>query len=184
MPTPYFSTIPTFAYDMLDDNTFRATVNILQRVKIRDIIKTNMLEMYEYVVKDGERIEDVAFRYYGWTGYHWIIMLANDIINPFTDWPLSNDGFVEHIRSVYTTPQKDGLIYAYQTLHHYEDKHGVYIDYDTFISTPLNERKEVTLFDFMNEENDKKRTIRLIDKKHVPALEDQLSRLMKENRLV
>jgi hypothetical protein len=184
MPTPFFSTIPFVQYDMLDDNNLRATVNILQRVKIRDVIKTEMLEMYEYSVKDGERIEDIAHRYYGWTGYHWIVLLANDIINPYTDWPLSYEDFIAYIRAQYTTPQQDGLIYTYQTLHHYEDIHGVQIDYDTFVRTPVNERKRVTLYDFLVAENDAKRNIRLIDKKHTPMLEDQLIRLMKENKLV
>lgn len=184
MPTPYYSTIPYLSYDMLDDNSFRASVNIMQRIKIRDVIKTEMLEMYEYLVKDGERIEDIAHRYYGWTGYHWIIMLANDIYDPYRDWPLSYEDFVAFIRGQYTTPQLDGLIYSYQTLHHYEDIHGVQIDFDTYVKTPANERKRVTLYEFLVNENDKKRSIRLIDKKYTTMLEDQLTRLMKENRLV
>lgn len=184
MPTPYFLTIPFVKYDMLGDTSFRATVNILQRVKIRDVIKTEMLEMYEYLVKDGERIEDVAFRYYGWTGYHWIVMLANDIIDPYNDWPLSYEDFIAVIRAQYTTPQLDGLIHAYQSLHHYEDSHGVQIDFDSYVRTPANERKRVTLYEYLQQQNDKKRRIRLIDKKYTSMLEDQLIRLMKENRLV
>jgi hypothetical protein len=112
------------------------------------------------------------------------VLLANDIINPYTDWPLSYEDFIAYIKAQYTTPELDGLIYAYQTLHHYEDIHGVQIDYDTYVRTPANERKRVTLYDFLVAENDAKRNIRLIDKKHTSMLEDQLVRLMKENKLV
>lgn len=179
MPIPYYTTIPLIAYDMLADNTFRATVNILQRLKVRDQIRLESLEMYEYLVKDGERIEDLAFRYYGYAGAHWIIMLANDIHNPYLDWPLSYDDLHTWIRAQYSTPTIDGLIYAYQTTHHYEESHGIEIDFDTFVATPENERLRVTLYEYINGENEKKRRIRLIDKKYTAFLEEELARLMK-----
>jgi len=168
---------------MLADNTYRATVNILQRLKIRDVIKADMMEMYEYIVKDGERVEDLAFRYYGWTGYHWIILLANDIYDPYRDWPMSGEDLVAFLRGQYSTPTQDGLIYTYQTVHHYEDANGIGIDYDTYVSLPANERKRVTLYDYWLEANETKRRIRLIDKKYLSLLEEELIRLMKENPL-
>lgn len=47
--------------------------------------------MTPYMVKDGERIEDVAFRMYGDPMMHWVILLVNNITNIYEEWPLAQD---------------------------------------------------------------------------------------------
>lgn len=47
--------------------------------------------MTPYMVKDGERIEDVAFRMYGDPMLHWTILLVNNITNIYEEWPLAQD---------------------------------------------------------------------------------------------
>jgi hypothetical protein len=44
-----------------------------------------------YFVTGEQRIEDVAFDLYGDQTLHWVIMLCNNITNPFTDWPINQD---------------------------------------------------------------------------------------------
>lgn len=45
----------------------------------------------QYIVKEGELPEDVALRFYGSEDYWWVICLFNDIKNPLTDWPLTEE---------------------------------------------------------------------------------------------
>lgn len=183
MPIPYFANIPGLLYDMLGSGNLTACVNIMQRVGIKDTIKNMKVEMYKWTVPRGDRITDVADKYYGWSGYHWVIMLANDIVDPYLDWVMTDDELASFIRKQYGTPQKDGLLYAYQTTHHYEDFRGNPIDYATFLETPENERRRVTVWEYWNERNDSLANIYLIDKKYLSQIEEELYNLMNTNPL-
>ena len=45
----------------------------------------------EFVI--GDTPEIIASKYYGDPEKHWIVLLANDIINPFFDFPLNYQEF-------------------------------------------------------------------------------------------
>jgi hypothetical protein len=120
----YFEKIPFTGYDIDGSGESRVAVDILQRAKIRDLLLNQSLVFYTYDVKDGETPEIISHKYYGSSQHHWVILLANDIVDPYFDWPLSYDNLISTIRKKYTTPQRDGLEFAYTTIHHYEDKLG------------------------------------------------------------
>jgi hypothetical protein len=40
------------------------------------------IRMFEHVVTDGERLDQISARYLNDDGYHWVIALVNAIINP------------------------------------------------------------------------------------------------------
>jgi hypothetical protein len=183
VPTPYFEKIPVIGYDIAGDGERRVAVNLLQRVKIREILKQSYLIFYEYDVKDGETPEIIADKLYGTSQYHWIVLLANDIVDPYYDWPMSYENLIATIRKKYGTPTQDGLRFAYQTIHHYEDKFGVEIDETTYLSLPDAERTAVSLYDFEMNDNERKRRIRLLDKLYVDQIEQEMNDIMKR-RLV
>ena len=130
-------------------------------------------------MKDGETPEIIASKLYGWSGYHWIILLVNNIIDPYFDWPLSGDDLVATIRKRYTTPDRDGLEYAYSTIHHYQDILGNVIDLTTFLSLPVAERSVVYIYDWEVAQNETKRHIQLLDKSFVDQIDSELDALMK-----
>lgn len=175
----YFQKIPLIGYDIDGSGEKRVAVNILQRIKIRDLLKEQWLIYYEYDIRDDDTPEILASKLYGDSGYHWVILLANDMIDPYYDWPLGYNKFVETIRKKYTTPDGDGLVYAHQTIHHYEDKYGVVIDETHYMKLPEVERRKVTVYEWEEAQNEKKRRIRLLDPEYITQIDQEADAIMK-----
>jgi hypothetical protein len=179
VPIPYFQKIPVIGYDIDGSGEKILAVDILQRIKIRDVLLNNYLIFYTYTVKDGETPEIIAEKLYGNVLYHWIVLLANNIVDPVYDWPMSQENLLNTIHSRYDQPQVDGLVYAYQTIDHYEDSHGNTIDEETYKSLPVSMRKIVMIYDQMIADNEAKRQIRLLDPKFVSQVDVEADSLMK-----
>ena len=155
----------------------------MQRARIKEYFQNGALVYVAYSVKDGESPEVVAHKYYGWTGYHWLVMFANNIFDARYDWPLSYWNFEKTISKRYTTLTKDGMEYAKKTVHHYEDQWNNTIDYQTWLSTPDNERTAITIYDYESALNESKRDIRLVHKDHKEQIAQELQTLMQTNPL-
>ena len=176
----YFAKFPLIGYDINGQGDTQLSVDILQRIKIRDILKQNWLIFYEYDVKDGETAEMIAAKLYGDARYHWIIFLANDIVDPYNDWPLSYDNLIATIRKKYGNALTDGLIYAYETIHHYADMYGNVIDYTTYLTIPANQRTAVTVYDWETSQNEAKRRISLLDASYVDQVDREADNILKQ----
>ena len=180
MPNPFFSKFQLIGFDILGNGQKTIAVNILQRIKMRDILINDYLVFYTYSVKDGESPEIIADKLYGSSNYFWLVLLANDIVDPVYDWPMSQDNLVATIQKKYGTSTRDGLVYAYQTVDHYEDKWGNPIDENTYNHLPASQRKVVMLYDAEVAANDAKRNIRLLDKKFVSEVDNEADQIMKQ----
>jgi len=109
----YFSRFPLMAYDVKGNNKYKLLPNILKRVKLRSGLRSSVFLFDTYDVKDGEKPEDIAFKWFGDAGYHWIILMTNNITDRFYQWPLSQPQFQEHIIDKYGAGNEDAV-------HHYE----------------------------------------------------------------
>jgi hypothetical protein len=78
--------------------------------KIRDIsrrntfiknVSTNPLVFLPYTIRDGERAEDIAQFYYGSTDYVWLVYLSNNIVDPYHQWPKSENELNDYIIAKY-----------------------------------------------------------------------------------
>jgi len=113
----YFESFPQTSYT-LDTNTLSAQLvtNILARSTFLREIANNTSIAYEYSVKDTDTPEIVAHKIYGDPYRNWIILLFNQIINPFYDWPIKNDALEEFIYKKYG----QNVDAARAAIHHYE----------------------------------------------------------------
>ena len=83
-------------------------------LKPRDDIFREDTIYQEYIVKNGERPDQIAFDFYGDEQYYWIILQINEIVDYYNQWPLSQlelDSFIA--RKYETDEQRDAP-------HHYE----------------------------------------------------------------
>lgn len=71
------------------------------KVALLQSLQDDVTVFYDYTVKDGETPEDIAYKYYGDPGLHWLVILANQIQDPQFDWPLSYDSFVSYMNTKY-----------------------------------------------------------------------------------
>ena len=84
----YFNKFPKILYTLDNNRSGQLVPDILRRVKLSDTLKNNSAYYYDYDIKDNERPEMVAHRFYKNPELHWLIMHVNDIIDPRFDWPL------------------------------------------------------------------------------------------------
>jgi hypothetical protein len=81
----------------------RLVTDIIVRSAIREKYSDKLSIYYPYNLQEGDTPEIIASKYYGDPERHWIVMLANDIINPFFDFPLTYQLFEKHLDVKYKT---------------------------------------------------------------------------------
>lgn len=100
----YFSKFPLLRYTYLEKNkTLRQKLatNILKRVGFTELSKKDKDHFITYEVKEGEKPEVIADKLYGDPEYHWLVILFNDVVNPFKDWPLSSYDIDQYVEKKY-----------------------------------------------------------------------------------
>lgn len=91
----YFNKFPTIQYKG------KEAYDITRRSKFLSQTLNNPYVFLPYTVKEGERAEDVAHHYYGSVKYTWLVLMSNDMVDPYTDWPLSEDLFNSYLIDKY-----------------------------------------------------------------------------------
>ena len=88
----YFKALPKMFYPYTRNGKVTRTVvpDIFRRVQLDRFFKFKQ-SLLSYYIGDGEAPEMVAHKIYGNTTYHWIVLIANDIIDVSREWPLSNE---------------------------------------------------------------------------------------------
>ncbi len=102
----YFSKFPKILYTLDDQRSGQVVPDIMRRAIINEEYKNNSSYYDLYDVKDGETPEMLADLFYGNPQYHWIILHANDIIDPRFDWPLSQENLYQFCVSKYGGEEK------------------------------------------------------------------------------
>ena len=176
----YFGSFPVIPYDSKGDLEFKDVTNLLRRVGIRAKLKSNALLYDTYNVKEGETPEMIAHKLYGDSELHFVIMLINDITDRYHQWPMSLPQFQEFINDKYDDP--DGI-------HHYEStqtsgdtkvKIEVFNEVDSDAYTGLT---PITNREYEENEQDKKRQIRLLDPSYIEQFVDEFEKLIKETNI-
>ena len=96
MAYKYFQDFPVIQYEG------RKVRDITRRSTFLKGVSNNPYLYYSYTVTDDERAEDVALSYYGSVDYIWLVYMANNIIDPYYEWPMDSQTFNDYLVSKYT----------------------------------------------------------------------------------
>ena len=115
--TPFFDKFPRIAYDINKSGytNFETITNIFFRIGVVRDALSDATSYYVYDIQDDDTPEIVAENVYGDAGAYWIILYANDIVDPQYDWPLNHHAFYNYIVDKYGS-----VANAKTTIHHYE----------------------------------------------------------------
>jgi len=105
----YFSEYPEIKISDPLTNSPVFVKDIFRRIKLNPEILKNEQYFQYYIIKSGERPEQISFNFYGDTKYFWTIMMANDIYS-YNDWAKSDNELDELL---YNTPDQ---IRHYETI--------------------------------------------------------------------
>lgn len=99
----YFKDFPVLPYPVYvgDKRTYVLARNILRRIAFTQRIN-EQAAFIDYDIKDGERPEQIANRVYGNANHHWLVLLANDITDPYYGWYMSQTTLEQYIQKLYS----------------------------------------------------------------------------------
>jgi hypothetical protein len=188
----YFSFIPNIEYDKkpiqypFSESDFVVAKNFFRRYQVNPDVFSYSVYFKKYSVEDGDRLDTIAEQAYGNPFYDWVIVLTNNIINPTFAFPLNQEDLRKFLEKTYDDPY--GEIKHYRT---YEIKNnqgvtvlkeGLIVD-EAFYNRPFKYWngtevvqipgsqvcRAVTIFEYEEEENEKKREIYLLKPRYLDA---------------
>jgi hypothetical protein len=177
----YFNRFPTMIYDMKNDGNYKLLPDILRRVKQRSAIKDGQFIFDNYDVVEGEKPEDVAYKWFGDAQLHWVILMTNNVLDRYYDWPMNQAQFAEFLTDKYGRNM--------DAVHHYEItkdsgrttgqgpndySYLVEVNSDTVNATSISNRQ------YEERIQDQKRSIRLLNQRHLSDFLEEFDNLIKE----
>jgi len=184
--TKYFSNFPVISYKLPPLGRTTTVTDVTKRFVFRDFYRNNYVRFYRYDIVDGERPDNVAYNFYGESELDWVILLPNEVLDPYFQWPRSQMELMNLMRSKYGSVSS-----AQATVHRYEQivqspksiqnedgetivvpEKTLVVDQTTYESLPTSERKLITKYDYELAANERNRTISIIDASYVPSIVD------------
>ena len=176
----FFNIVPDIEYDEkpisypFSESDFVVAKNFFRRYKINDDIFQYAVFFKKYTIKDGERPETLAEKIYGNQFYDWVILLTNNMVNAQYDWPRTNYEIYKMVEEEFDDPYSEISHYEIkETIGHYQaglhvDKtfydstHKLNIDGSVQIKNGNEIASPITVAEYYQEENEKKREIYLL----------------------
>lgn len=176
----YFDMFPEIDYNSKGDGKTTALKNLLTRVKVVAKVEEDLFNFDYYNVKDGETPEMIAHKYYGDVHLHWTILVANNVIDYYEDWPMSTQRFEQFVKDKYDNPA---------AAHHYEITQTsgdttVTVDVGTEKNLVLEDyptATEISNYTYEDRLQEQKRQIRLIQPKFIDDFVKDFERKMNES---
>ena len=174
----YFSKFKKGLYDINNSGNKKLVTDIMTRIKVREKIIDEVSLYDKYDVPSGEKPEDTAFKHFGDAEYHWVILLTNNITDIYYGWPLSEQDFESYVKDKYANPD---------AIHHYEltqssgpttsngpndYSHKVEVNSDATGAQSVSNRE------YEEREQDKIRTIKLLDPAYLTAFVEEFEELI------
>ena len=176
----FFDIVPNIEYDEkpisypFSESDFVVAKNFFRRYKINDDVFQYAVFFKKYTIKDGERPETLAEKFYGNQFYDWVILLTNNMVNAQYDWPRTNYEIYKMVEEEFDDPYSEISHYEIkETIGHYQA--GLHVDKTFYDNTHKlniggsvqikngNEiASPITVAEYYQEENEKKREIYLL----------------------
>jgi hypothetical protein len=185
----YFSYFPKIRQDLTNVGQTVELTNILRRFKVKDSVKNRTDVYYTYDVQSGDRPDTIAEKYYGDSAYAWVVLHYNDIEDPIFGWALFNQDFDNYIKSKYgSIATAQGTIHEYRRILTQQQtkvdgtivpERYVVVDKDTYDTLSFTEKQSISKWDWEVEENEKRRKIKILDKKYLSQLTGEVEDILR-----
>ena len=170
----YFQRFRHIQYSF-DKKDFRDVTDIMSRVKVRDKVINEASLYNKYDVKSGETPETIAFKHFGDSELHWVILLTNNIQDRYYDWPMSEQEFEIFLKDKYAEPGG---------IHHYEitqssgatssidNTHLIEVNSDTSGASSVSNRE------YERRLQDNKRLIKILRPEYLSEFVEEFKRII------
>ena len=196
----YFDSLPKMVH-INEFGVSKVMTNIMARVSIIPQILNNPAIYYEYDIQDSDTPEIIAHKYYGDSYRYWLVMFANQLMDPQWDWPLSGNEL-----SAYLVKKYGENYNTYSEIHHYEkiltqfdygtnttttnkvtvseDIYNAIVPQTNYFSLPTGDvsiavdKSAVSVYDYELDLNEQKRNIKILNAAYVNKVEEEFKKLM------
>ena len=96
-----FKHYPKVLYEVKKNNKKEELVNITKRFGLNILADDQSTVFYDYFIKDTDKPDIVATKYYDDPTMDWLILVVNNIVDPSWDWPLSQRDLNKFISDKY-----------------------------------------------------------------------------------
>lgn len=205
----YFNYFPKTLYTNTDEgNALDTVTNIISRFAFEESLKENTSAFYPYEISEGDTPEIIARKYYDNSERHWIVLMFNDIIDPQYDWPMDsrtlneyvdkkyadNGGLswaknVNNVQAYYKITKRissyDGTVHTEKvqiTANAYANTAATSTNFVLQDGTTITEeisKQTKSYYDYEVDENEKKRTIKLLKPEFVSIVEKEFKKVIK-----
>jgi hypothetical protein len=108
----YFNSFPKVITSDFNGNGIVMT-NIMVRTEIIPSLLKNPLLFYSYDIKESDRPDIIANKYYGDSNRFWMVLYANEIFDPLWEWPLTSTEFGDYLNDKYAAAANGTSVLAY-----------------------------------------------------------------------
>ena len=189
----YFSYLPevyvrTTSYRQNNVDPYSLAKNIFRRIKIREDLSDIIMGFSQYTIKNNQRPDQVAYDFYGDMQYDWVVLLCNNILNVYDEWPMTEDELERYIDSEYESPD---------SVHHWvtqkiRDTKGrvlikpgmevpenwAYTRPDGTVVGKADTVRPISVYDYESERNNYKRNIYLLRKQYLGGFVEEFKNLV------
>jgi hypothetical protein len=168
------------------------SVNLLAKVDLIEKYDNEYNKFYDYIVKEGERPDIIAYKEYGDASLDWVIYIVNKIVDPYTGWVMDRKDFINYLEDKYNT-QAEKLTsvlipssiayYYYQGIN--SDEPEEIASYNYTMKPETYERLgnptgwvAKSIYDYEMEKNEAKRNIRLLRSIYINDFRQQFKDLI------
>jgi len=178
----YFSKFPLIVYDMKNNNNYKLLPDILRRVKQRSAIKSGQFIFDTYDVVNGEKPEDIAYKWFGDAELHWVILMTNNVTDRYYGWPMNQVQFAEFLTDKYGAGSEDAI-------HHYEVTQDSGrtsgqgpndYSYLVEVTSDTDNASSISNREYEEREQDKKRSIKLLNPTFLSDFLQEFDKLIAE----
>ena len=195
----YFDSFPKIIYTN-DSGIPKIAVNIMARSSMISTLLKSPAIYYQYDLQETDTPEIVADKYYDSCYRYWIILFANQLLDPQWDWPLNSKTFYKFILSKYPNVETTSEIHHYekvitqvdnntltetiQIIKMDEESYNLLVESDKLITLPngtarvIVTKRPISIYDYELALNESKRTINILNKKYIDQFESEFQNLM------
>ena len=196
----YFKQVPNLEYVSRLPNAkisdYITVKNLFKRGTLADDIFQDLTIFTKYEIKGDDRPDNVANKVYQDPDLDWVILLANNIINIQSEWPMPQRDFDRYLLDKYETYEKLNDVHHYETT---EVKNlvdavvvpeGLWVEsdysvtyYDWYAGGEITKSSSdivvsVTNYEYENKKEEEKRSIFALKPRYLNIIKDDMKELM------
>jgi hypothetical protein len=196
----YFETLPKVVYNdpVLGQ---KLLTNLMARVSMMPQTLQNPLVFYPYDIQEGDTPEIIAYKYYGDSYRYWMVLFANQIMDPQWQWPVDQLTFDNYLSNKYPNIDVNTTIHHYlKTVTSVDNTSRTSTITETIIDltaynnlarttrtytisntstvTVTTDKSAVNIYDYEMSVNENNRNIRLVNAIYADQLEKEFQTLM------